>query len=305
VLQPPGSDDFLTVAQHGLMGDMKTPSRPHLPADTVILLRYFEAFTACGRPYPSSKRTSAHEDTIREYRIRGGRHSPGRPLTNFPGVLRGVPAIMGDGPAMAKGRKSDPHLSERGLILAPAGQDAEVAAAMLAEAHVRSAVCSGLPDLVAELKASAGFAIVTEEALHTSTFIRWRTGSTPSRNGRTFLHPADAARRRPERNPMASRLLHTLGNVTFLERPFHPTTLVSLTQAAIRGRRAPVRGALAAGRAAHAQRDAGGAGQRGSGRAAQGPGPPRQGRRTRCTRPRRWRASGSWRAAWRTISTIS
>ncbi|HWN06573.1 MAG TPA: ATP-binding protein [Steroidobacteraceae bacterium] len=40
-----------------------------------------------------------------------------------------------------------------------------------------------------------------------------------------------------ERNPAALRLLRTLGNVNFLERPFHPTTLVSLAHSAIRGRR--------------------------------------------------------------------
>ncbi|TNC52528.1 PAS domain S-box protein [Rubellimicrobium rubrum] len=40
-----------------------------------------------------------------------------------------------------------------------------------------------------------------------------------------------------ERNPAARRFLDILGNVTFLERPFHPTTLVSLAQSALRGRR--------------------------------------------------------------------
>src|SRR4051812_23447634 len=39
-----------------------------------------------------------------------------------------------------------------------------------------------------------------------------------------------------ERNPEAGRLLDALGNVTFLERPFHPTTLVSLARAALRAR---------------------------------------------------------------------
>ena len=39
-----------------------------------------------------------------------------------------------------------------------------------------------------------------------------------------------------ERNPDAGRFLETLGNVTFLERPFHPTTLVSLAQSSLRGR---------------------------------------------------------------------
>src|SRR5205085_10609225 len=39
-----------------------------------------------------------------------------------------------------------------------------------------------------------------------------------------------------ERNPEAGRFLEVLGNVTFLERPFHPTTFVSLAQAALRAR---------------------------------------------------------------------
>ena len=41
----------------------------------------------------------------------------------------------------------------------------------------------------------------------------------------------------PERNPDAMRLGQVLGNVTFIERPFHPTTLVSVVGSAVRGRR--------------------------------------------------------------------
>ena len=40
-----------------------------------------------------------------------------------------------------------------------------------------------------------------------------------------------------ERNPGARRLSATLGNVSFLERPFHPTTLLSLARSALRGRK--------------------------------------------------------------------
>ena len=40
-----------------------------------------------------------------------------------------------------------------------------------------------------------------------------------------------------ERNPAARRLATALGNVAFLERPFHPTTLVSVLQTGLRGRR--------------------------------------------------------------------
>ena len=39
-----------------------------------------------------------------------------------------------------------------------------------------------------------------------------------------------------ERNPAAARLVGALGNATFLERPFHPTTLVSVMQTGLRGR---------------------------------------------------------------------
>lgn len=41
----------------------------------------------------------------------------------------------------------------------------------------------------------------------------------------------------PERNPAAARLSEVLGNVTFLERPFHATTFVSVARSALKGRR--------------------------------------------------------------------
>lgn len=41
----------------------------------------------------------------------------------------------------------------------------------------------------------------------------------------------------PERNPAAARLLEVLGNVSFVERPFHATTFISVARSAMRGRR--------------------------------------------------------------------
>ena len=65
-----GATTFLTVAQHGLVGDMKAPVDVTYLADTVILLRYFEALGRVRRAISViKKRTGAHEDTIREYRI--------------------------------------------------------------------------------------------------------------------------------------------------------------------------------------------------------------------------------------------
>jgi len=91
-----GATTFLTVAQHGLVGDMRAPVDVTYLADTVILLRYFEAMGRVRRAISViKKRTSAHEDTIREYRIGLGGIKVGEPLTNFHGVLRGVPEMVG------------------------------------------------------------------------------------------------------------------------------------------------------------------------------------------------------------------
>jgi circadian clock protein KaiC len=42
------------------------------------------------------KRTGSHEDTIREFRIDDRGITVGEPLTNFHGVLRGVPTLVDD-----------------------------------------------------------------------------------------------------------------------------------------------------------------------------------------------------------------
>ncbi|MFA6113486.1 MAG: ATPase domain-containing protein [Sphingomonas sp.] len=94
-----GATTFLTVAQHGLVGDMKAPVDVTYLADTVILLRYFEAAGRVRRAISIvKKRTGAHEDTIREFRISGDGITLGKPLTEFQGVLRGVPTLIGSTP---------------------------------------------------------------------------------------------------------------------------------------------------------------------------------------------------------------
>jgi len=90
-----GASTFLTVAQHGLLGDMQAPVDITYLADTVVLLRYFEALGRVRRAMSVvKKRTGFHEDTIREYHIDGRGISLGPPLTNFQGVLRGSPVIL-------------------------------------------------------------------------------------------------------------------------------------------------------------------------------------------------------------------
>jgi signal transduction histidine kinase len=130
------------------------------------------------------------------------------------------------------------NISERALILAPQGRDSLVAQAMLAEAGMPGEIVGSVDDLVEELVSGAGFAIVTEEAL-TSTDLhllsRWLEAQ-PEWSDFPFVLLTQRGGGL-ERNPEASRFLDILGNVTFLERPFHPTTFVSLAKSALRGRR--------------------------------------------------------------------
>ena len=130
------------------------------------------------------------------------------------------------------------ELSERTLILAPAGRDASIAAAILGEANKPTLICETLTELLDGMRTGAGTAVLVEEALRDSdlsALSQW-IETQPSWSDFPFLvltHRGGSV----ERNPMARRLSVTLGNVGFLERPFHPTTLVSAVRTALRGRR--------------------------------------------------------------------
>jgi circadian clock protein KaiC len=93
-----GASTFLTVAQHGLVGEMKAPVDVTYLADTVLLLRYFEAVGEVRRAISViKKRAGRHEKSIREYEIGDGGLTVGPPLVGFQGVLRGVPNFVGPG----------------------------------------------------------------------------------------------------------------------------------------------------------------------------------------------------------------
>ena len=92
---------ILVMAQHGFMGTaMDSPVDVSYLADTVVLLRYFEAVGAIRRAVSVvKKRTGAHEDTIRELRLSTGGITVGKPLSEFHGVLTGVPSYSGSAAA--------------------------------------------------------------------------------------------------------------------------------------------------------------------------------------------------------------
>lgn len=87
---------LLTIAQHGLVGDnTRSPIDVSYLADTVILLRYFEAGGQLRRAISVvKKRSEAHERAIRELRLGPGIRV-GPPLEEFQGVLAGSPVYLG------------------------------------------------------------------------------------------------------------------------------------------------------------------------------------------------------------------
>ncbi|WP_243451162.1 ATP-binding protein [Sphingosinicella sp. CPCC 101087] len=128
--------------------------------------------------------------------------------------------------------------SERALLLAPRGRDAAVACGILAEAGIDAQACPSIPVLLEAMDEGVGFVLVTEEAVATADatpLVAWIARQEEWSDLPFVLLTTGGGGL--ERNPAASRYLGLLGNVTFLERPFHPTTLVSLARSALRGRR--------------------------------------------------------------------
>ena len=128
--------------------------------------------------------------------------------------------------------------SERAVILAPRGRDAAVAAALIRETGFHADVCVDLASLVREIETGAGVAVIADEAIKTAdlrVLVVWLNGQPSWSDFPIVLLTHQGGG--PERNPDAARLGRILGNVTFIERPFHPTTLVSIVGSAIRGRR--------------------------------------------------------------------
>lgn len=129
-----------------------------------------------------------------------------------------------------------PAVSERAIILAPLGRDSSLALMMLNEAGFSGIAAPNLPMLCDELEQGAGLLIIAAEALH-------GVGLEPLLD---YLHQQPAWSDLPivlmthhggtEQNA-SSHLSARLGNITLLERPFHPVTLISLVTTALRGRR--------------------------------------------------------------------
>jgi PAS domain S-box-containing protein len=128
--------------------------------------------------------------------------------------------------------------SERALILAPRGRDGAVAASLLRAAGHAAEECDAISALVAGIDGGAGLAIITSEALQyadLSVLKTWIDGQPPWSDF-PFVILSQRGGNAEQSQEMA-KLKTILGNVIILERPFHPGSLLSAVDNALRGRR--------------------------------------------------------------------
>lgn len=94
-LNQKGIASFMVLAQHGLIGrEMQTPVDVSYLADSVLLLRFFEANGEVRQAISMiKKRSGSHERSIRELRLDRG-IIVGDPLFDFKGILTGVPDVL-------------------------------------------------------------------------------------------------------------------------------------------------------------------------------------------------------------------
>jgi signal transduction histidine kinase len=127
-------------------------------------------------------------------------------------------------------------VSERAIILAPLGRDSSLALMMLNEAGYSGIIASDLGMLCEAVEHGSGLLIIAAEALRGADLdpLLEHLHQQPAWSDLPIVlmtHHGGS-----EQNG-SSQFSGLLGNVTFLERPFHPVTLISLVSTALRGRR--------------------------------------------------------------------
>jgi len=105
-LNQQGVITLLVLAQHGLIAAAEAPVDLSYLSDTVVSLRYFEAYGEVKQAIAMfKKRSGHHERTIREIKLTPGKGiAVGEPLRSFQGVLTGVPVFRGSEKQIMKSR---------------------------------------------------------------------------------------------------------------------------------------------------------------------------------------------------------
>jgi len=94
---------IMVLSQAGIMGSMQSPLDLTYLADTVILTRFFESFGKIKKAISViKKRTTVHEESLRELRIGPGGVIIGKVLNEFSGIFSGIPKFLGNESKMMK-----------------------------------------------------------------------------------------------------------------------------------------------------------------------------------------------------------
>ncbi|MCW7538454.1 AAA family ATPase [Aquabacterium sp. A7-Y] len=100
-----GTTTLLVGVQQGLIGNMSSPVDASYLADTVVLMRYFEAEGMVRQAVSVlKKRSGLHERAIREFSLDAAGIRVSEPLRGFHGVLTGVPTYIGSDDPLVKER---------------------------------------------------------------------------------------------------------------------------------------------------------------------------------------------------------
>ena len=125
-------------------------------------------------------------------------------------------------------------METRILIYAPTGQDAPLAAKVLAMAQIDSHVCTSLGDLAQQLELGVGAVLTVEEALAPGAYqlLQACVARQPDWSDLPIIllthHGADS--------PMVRQAVTGLGNLSLMERPVRTLTLITALHSTLRAR---------------------------------------------------------------------
>ncbi|WP_228021498.1 hypothetical protein [Vasconcelosia minhoensis] len=174
---------LLSVAQHGIVGSaLAVPVDVSYQADTVLLLRHFEAGGALRQALNVyKKRYGFLERRIREVRLQPGGIQIGAPLSQFTGILSGVPSYVGEDENLIEANAQrhcpfNPPKHRCHIVLsARVGRNATVLRQVL---ESQGLVCISAPTVQAvadAIQTGAALIVMTEEVLFTEQAVQQLT----------------------------------------------------------------------------------------------------------------------------------
>ena len=123
------------------------------------------------------------------------------------------------------------------MVYAPRGRDGQLAVALLEQAGIAATACPDLEALTHALGPDTTLVVLSEEAVRLADVLPLKVwiDNQPAWSDLPFIVMTQKGGG-PESNPSAARLADTLGNLAFIERPFHPTTFASIARTAHKAR---------------------------------------------------------------------